>query len=135
MHKQARGLFVAMAGLSAAGLVPCEASAADLDVGSGQIYATIQAAADAAQAGDTIRVHAGSYAEDLALDASGSSGTPIILQGGIDGDVTVAGRVTLDGSWWEIRDLAVEPTAGLRAVRLRGDHNLLSGLARRRRLG
>lgn len=113
-------------GAFGAGLASSQA--ADLDVGSGQTYSTIQAAADVAAAGDVIRVHAGSYAEDLALDASGASGQPITLQGAIDGDVDITGRVTIDGDYWEIRDLTVQAGAGQRAFRVRGNHNLLTSL-------
>ncbi|MBW2528111.1 MAG: right-handed parallel beta-helix repeat-containing protein [Deltaproteobacteria bacterium] len=124
MGRRACGVVVGAA-VAILGLAPPEARAADLDVGAGQTYTTIQAAANAAQAGDVIRVHAGTYAEDLALDASGSSSTPITLEGGIDGDAIVSGRITLDGAHWAIRTLIVEPTTGRRGVRLRGDHNLL----------
>lgn len=45
------------------------ASAADLQVGPGQPYATIQAAVDAAAAGDTISVDAGTYPEQVIVVA------------------------------------------------------------------
>lgn len=104
------------------------AASADLDVGSGQTYATIQAAVDAATAGDVVRVHAGTYPEDLDLTTSGSSGSPITIRGAIDGDATVGGQVTIDGDWWVIEDLFVAGQAGTDTIRLRGDHNRLQRL-------
>ncbi|RJS71792.1 hypothetical protein CW696_04015, partial [ANME-2 cluster archaeon] len=44
------------------------ASAAELHVGTGQTYSTIQDAVDNATSGDTIIVHAGTYAEKVTVD-------------------------------------------------------------------
>lgn len=44
-------------------------------------YTTIQAAADAAQPGDTILISGGTYGEAVVVNKSGSSGAPITFQG------------------------------------------------------
>ncbi len=49
------------------------ASAATLNVGQGQAYATIQSAIDAAQTGDIISVAEGTYAENLVVKTNGIS--------------------------------------------------------------
>jgi len=54
--------------LGAALLVCGTASAAELHVGSGQTFSTIQSAVDAASEGDTIIVHAGSYTENVNIN-------------------------------------------------------------------
>ena len=52
-------------------LIPA-AQAATLNVGSGQTYATIQAASDAAQPGDTVYVYNGTYAGGGSREAPGT---------------------------------------------------------------
>lgn len=55
---------------------------ATLDVGSGQTYATIQLAIDAAVAGDTVLIHDGNYtgARLVSPHVSGTSNSPITIQ-------------------------------------------------------
>ncbi len=48
--------------------IPALANAADLHVGQGQAYATIQAAVDAANDDDTVVVRGGIYAEQVVVD-------------------------------------------------------------------
>jgi parallel beta-helix repeat protein len=48
-------------------------------VGSGQPYATIQAAVNAAQAGDTVVVHDGNYA-GFSVSRSGTAGKPLVIR-------------------------------------------------------
>lgn len=104
------------------------ARAADLDVGQGQTYATIQSAAAAAVAGDVVRVHAGEYTEDLDLTQSGSSGSPITIQSAGDGAVTLRGSAKLAGDYWEIADLTVIVQGDVRGFDIDGSHNRLSRL-------
>jgi hypothetical protein len=88
-------------------------------------FRTIQRAVDAVAAGDTIRVHAGTYEEEVHIRRSGGPGRPIVLTSAGDGDVTVTSRQppqscssrtptrdrtlqVLDGSdHWVIRDLTI----------------------------
>ncbi len=103
--------------------------AAELHVGSGQTYSAVQDAVDAAQAGDVVKVHSGSYNESLQLDASGSAADKIVIESAGDGDVTISGRVRIDGSYWEIRDLTFVSAAGSDGFRVDGDFNVLQRLA------
>jgi hypothetical protein len=101
------------------------ASAAELHVGAGQSYATVQSAADAATAGDEVVVHAGSYAELVDVSHSGNAGAPIAIRGAGDGAVLIQGRLRIDGDHWVVSDLALEAQAGERAVRIQGSYNRL----------
>jgi hypothetical protein len=105
-----------------------DALAADRHVGSGQTYATVQEAVAAAQAGDTVLVHGGSYAEDVTLAASGMETARITLAPAGDGTATVTGQITIDGSYWDIVDLTFVGRAGADAFRVRGDHNRIVGI-------
>jgi hypothetical protein len=58
---------------------------------SGAPWRTIQRAADAAAAGDTITVHAGTYA-GFGVDARGTEAAPIVFSG--DGAVTTRSTST-----------------------------------------
>ncbi|WP_316975793.1 hypothetical protein [Shumkonia mesophila] len=84
-----------------------------LTVGAGGEYATIQSAIDAAEAGDTIVIAAGTYAESLSVTkavtlraADGAevivdpvSGNGITISGDLDGgDVTIIGLTLADGA-------------------------------------
>jgi hypothetical protein len=102
--------------------------AAELHVGAGQTYAAVQDAIDAAQAGDVIKVHQGSYNEQLQMDQSGTAASSIVLESADDGDVTINGRVRIDGDYWHLRDLTFVSAAGSDGVRLRGDNNVLERL-------
>lgn len=98
--------------------------AVDLDVGAGQTYASIQGAVGDAQAGDVIRVHSGTYVEDLNLGSSGAMDSPIRIEAVDPGQATVQGVIDLDGSYWELVDLVIETTGGGDGVQVRGDFNL-----------
>jgi len=81
-------------------------AAAELQVGPGQAYATIQAAVEAAAAGDTVTVHAGIYRETVV----GRSG--LVLSAAVDGQggyaaatITTADRVV----GWEPANLPDRP--------------------------
>ncbi|HDS44588.1 MAG TPA: hypothetical protein ENN68_00550 [Methanomicrobia archaeon] len=60
-----RSLVAAIVLISVLTLLTTGASAAELHVGTGQTYATIQAAVDAGNQGDTIIVHDGTYNENV----------------------------------------------------------------------
>ncbi len=49
------------------------ASAATLNVGTGQVYSTIQSAIDAANTGDIVSVGEGTYAENIVVKKNGIS--------------------------------------------------------------
>ncbi len=104
------------------------AAAADLDVGPGQAYATIQAAVSAAVPGDAVVVHAGSYIEDLDLASEGSADMRLTLRGAGDGTVTIQGAHRISGSFWDVADLVFAGPSGADAFRITGDYNRLTGI-------
>src|SRR3989338_5405383 len=77
-------------------LFPANSSAATLEVGAGRTYSTIQAAVNAAQAGDTVLVYPGTYNESVYIP-DGRAGTPtapIIYK------ALYPARKPLDGGAW-----------------------------------
>lgn len=70
------------------------------DGSSGSPYQTIQQAADDATAGDTVRIHAGTYRESVVVPNDGSSGNPIVFEAYGDGEVIVSGAELVTG--WEL---------------------------------
>ena len=109
-------------------LLPSVAVGADLEVGAGFPYATVQAAVDAATPGDVVLVHDGDYEEDLELDQSGSANARIAIQPAPGASPTITGRVTLDGAFWDLVDLTLVARPGARGIRLRGDDNRILGV-------
>ena len=97
---------------------------ADLDVGAGQTYSTIGEAVGAAGAGDVIRVHPGTYAEDLDLGKNG----PIRIEATEPGMATVQGSIDIDGSDWELADLTIESPSSGDGVQINGDRILIEGV-------
>ncbi len=116
---------LSLATLSALSLLATTAFAADLHVGAGQTYATVQEAVDAAAAGDVILVHAGQYDGDVDTTAVGTDSARITLQAAGDGEAVINGRVTLDGDYWDVTGLTFVARAGADGFRVRGDHNRL----------
>ncbi len=102
--------------------------AADLDVGAGQTYATISDAVAVAAAGDTVRVHPGTYAENLDLSTSGAEGMPIRIESVRAGQAVLQGAIEIDGSDWEIVGLVVEAPLGTDTIKPNGARILLEGL-------
>ncbi len=102
--------------------------AADLDVGAGQTYASIGEAVDAAAAGDVIRVHPGTYAEDLDLGAGGSEGNPIRIEAVEPLMATLQGAIDITGSDWEIAGMTIETPDGPDGIQIEGDRILLEDL-------
>jgi parallel beta-helix repeat protein len=84
-----RGLFTAVIALLACGASTQTAAANTLEVG-GDGYPTISAAAHAASPGDTILIHAGTYAEQVDVFK------PLTLEPFGDGPVTVDGECERD---------------------------------------
>jgi hypothetical protein len=72
-------------------LVPSEAATYSVKSGGGGDYTTIQACANAAVAGDTCVVYAGTYDETPSLKTSGSPGSPITFAVNSGDCVTVTG--------------------------------------------
>jgi hypothetical protein len=87
-------------------------------VGSGQSYATIQAAVDAAVAGDVVSVRtAQTYNEQVTLKTSGTSAARISLRNDSGGEVTVSSGASpvlrLGGtSYWTIQGLTLRGSGG-----------------------
>jgi hypothetical protein len=101
------------------------ASAAELHVGSGQAYATVQQAVSAAMPADSILVHAGTYTEDITATQLATADARIVLGSAGDGDVSIQGQVTLDGDYWDVQDLVFQARPGARGFRVRGNYNRL----------
>jgi hypothetical protein len=102
--------------------------AADLNVGTGETYATIDDAVAAATAGDAIIVHAGSYTEDLVLNQSGFQGSPIRIETAGDGDVTISGRIRINGDWWELVGFNMIAMQGADGIQVDGSNNTIQGI-------
>ena len=81
----------------------CSVDAATLKVGQGQTYSTIKSAIQAASAGDTIRVYAGTYRENfyinksLSIIGNGSKNTIIQATGYEDCIRINSNKVSLSG--------------------------------------
>jgi hypothetical protein len=86
----------------------CGASGTVREVGSGQTFTTVQAGITAASAGETVRVHAGTYTEQITLKSGtigsrlticNATGETVTVQNGSFPVVTVNGSdyVTVDG--------------------------------------
>lgn len=101
------------------------AEAADLHVGSGQAYGSIQDAVDAANPGDVVVVHAGTYAEEVTLDGSGGPGQPITIEPSPGDGVTLSGRLRMNGDHWIVRGISIDVTSGVDGVTVDGNDNLL----------
>ena len=67
---------------------PCEASGGTLHVGAGQMYSSIQEAIDAADEGNTIYVHSGTYSKNIIVDKT------LTLTGESSGITTITGSGT-----------------------------------------
>ncbi|MFO8052279.1 MAG: right-handed parallel beta-helix repeat-containing protein [Thermoplasmatota archaeon] len=102
------------------------AEGSTLTVGSDQKYTTIQSAINSASSGDTIRIHAGTYEEDikvskkLTLIGNGSSETRII-------GVSNSYVVTIGATSVKISDLSIkgDPDSTITCVLIKWDsHNL-----------
>jgi hypothetical protein len=114
---------------------------ANLNVGSGQTYATIQDAVDAAQPGDTIVVHAGVYNEnvvitvnDLTVENVTGEAVQIVGQGtGFGAALTIAADVTgttIEADHVTNFEIAASSSGQTAAVYLVGgnDHTEISNL-------
>src|SRR5690348_2732663 len=90
-------------------------------------WRTIQHAADVVQPGDTVVIHAGTYA-GFQVGAHGTQAAPIAFTG--DGTVTIEGTMTSDqdaihsenASWIEIRGLTVVGATRAGVSALTSDH-------------
>jgi hypothetical protein len=85
--------LVRLSALALTALLAAPAAAASYTVkaGGGGDYATVQACADAAAAGDTCTVFAGTYDETVAPPTSGTAASPILFQANAGDVVTVRG--------------------------------------------
>ena len=71
----------------------------ELHVGSVCPYRTIQAAADEAQPGDLVMVHAGIYRERVAPPRGGLPGQPIVYRGDPEGGTIIKGSEIWNPDW------------------------------------
>lgn len=67
------------------------------DGSMGNPFATIQAGADAASAGDTVMIHAGVYRETVSVATSGTAANPIVFQAVPGEEVVVSGADLVTG--------------------------------------
>src|SRR3990172_3394319 len=76
--------------------VPSNSNAATLEVGVGRTYSTIQAAVNAAVAGDTVLVYPGTYNESVSIPdgKQGTATSPIVIK------AQYPARQPLDGGAW-----------------------------------
>jgi hypothetical protein len=93
MRDSNRQPFVRLSALALTALLAAPAAGASHTVktGGGGDYATIQACADAAAAGDSCTVFAGTYDETVTPPTSGTAGHPITFQANAGDAVTVRG--------------------------------------------
>lgn len=77
---------------------PAPTDKATITVGAGGRYPTIQAAVDAAGAGDTIEIARGTYHETVTINKSGSAGAYLTLRAKAGATVTIDGGNTLPSS-------------------------------------
>lgn len=101
---------------------------AELEVGADKTFPTVQAAVDAAVAGDTILVHDGAYPEDVDLDGDGSTSARRTLRPAPGAQPVITGEMTIDGSFWDVVDLTLVARPGRRGIRLRGHDNRILGV-------
>lgn len=100
-------------------LAPSWTPAATLDVPGS--FATVQAALDAAVAGDTIELASGVYAEKVEFASSGTAGNPIILTAAAGADAVLDGTgvsgdnmILIDNrSYVEVTDLEIRNNLGV----------------------
>lgn len=97
----AGGLFIAgPVAMQAATLMVNQKSHGTREDGTAKFpFKTIQKAANAAQAGDTVAIHGGTYRETVRPTHSGRAGTPIIFRPFKNEAVTVNGAVQVAGPW------------------------------------
>ncbi len=89
--------LAAVARLSAAEIHVDGAATGPGDGSSGAPYPTIQAAAAMAVAGDTVRIHAGTYRETVVPAHAGTAAEPIVYTAAGDGPVVIDGADVIDG--------------------------------------
>jgi len=94
------GRFVLLVCLGASSLVQAQVTLhVDADGSTPGSLTTIQAAADVAQAGDTVIIHAGTYRETVVPANSGTASAPIIFRantnGGVVDEVVILGTETV----------------------------------------
>jgi parallel beta-helix repeat protein len=114
------GVSVAQAGAGRPSVLHVNrADAACSDSGSGQAahpFCTIRAAAARARAGQTVRVAAGVYREDVTVLSSGTRRRPIVFTAARRGTVVVRGRVNgfeIKGRHWvTVKGFTVTHTSG-----------------------
>ena len=70
-----------------------------VDVRGGADFKTIDAAVEAAQAGDTVRVAPGIYREEVRVRRSGKDGSPITVESAVRGGAVVRGSEVWKNPW------------------------------------
>jgi len=92
--------------------VPAHAANYTVRAGGGGDFATIQACADAAQAGDTCEVDAGTYDEVVTVPRSGSPGSPITFRAHAGDTVVVKAFVITNRSYVTIAGFEINNNSG-----------------------
>ena len=119
------GLFAALTGQAHAAIYvvdPAASGAADTNPGSEtKPFKTVQHAANAAQAGDTVYVMAGQYDERVKVKASGTAGQPISFVARPRRAATIGG-FDLEGSYIRVEGFEITAAKPATAVQLRASH-------------
>jgi hypothetical protein len=97
----------------------------DRHVGSGQTYKTISAALAAANGGDTILIHDGTYTDEISSVPNGTSSAYTIIKAVNDGGVTITSVLSLtSGSYVQFEGLKWQITAQKRAAKGSSAHHI-----------
>ena len=100
---------------------PCPGATQTLGVGSGQTYATVQAAVNAVSAGNSkliqISIKAGTYKEQVTIDKplvclTGESATTTIITNALGTNIVTGGTVIVTGNDFSAANLAFQNTGG-----------------------
>ena len=107
-----KGQFVGAAGFVLLLAPPAQAANYSVKAGGGGDFATVQACADVAQAGDVCEVYAGTYDETVTVPRSGSAGSPITFRSRAGEAVIVKAFVITNRSHITISGFEINNSSG-----------------------